>query len=171
MKSILCLMIFHTAVFGKHFLAEVKNGPKNERNLTESTIMKSTILKLRSKNKTEGNDYMVGGLRQPRKEIQNLEGGNFDIVCQLLSTFWQLYEYFGNSHQFLSDPGLLVRSMCLVLWKWVSKTPFWNLTDVTLADEDTNSILTDKVNRAIQGNVAMQVELMQVAPSGDQNWN
>ena len=32
-----------------------------------------------------------------------------------------------------------------------------DLTDVTLADEDTNSILTDDANRAIQGNVAMQV--------------
>ena len=29
-----------------------------------------------------------------------------------------------------------------------------DLTDVTLADEDTNSILADNVNRAIQGNVA-----------------
>ena len=43
------------------------------------------------------------------------------------------------------------------------------LTDVTLADEDTNSILTDNANRVIQGNVAMQ--LMQVAPSGGQIWN
>ena len=32
-----------------------------------------------------------------------------------------------------------------------------NLTDVTLADEDTNSILTNNANRAIKGNVAMQV--------------
>ena len=32
-----------------------------------------------------------------------------------------------------------------------------DLTDVTLAEEDTNLILTDGVNRAIQGNVAMQV--------------
>ncbi len=32
----------------------------------------------------------------------------------------------------------------------------WNLTDVTLADEDSNSILTDKANRTIQRNVAMQ---------------
>ena len=31
----------------------------------------------------------------------------------------------------------------------------WDLTDVTLADEDTNSIPTDNANRAIQGNVAM----------------
>ena len=36
-------------------------------------------------------------------------------------------------------------------------TPFANLTDVTLADEDTNSILTDNVNRAIKGNVAMKI--------------
>ena len=35
--------------------------------------------------------------------------------------------------------------------------PFADLTDVTLADEDTKSILTDNANRAIQGHVAMQV--------------
>ena len=46
---------------------------------------------------------------------------------------------------------------------------FADLTDVTLADEDTNSILTEKANRAIQGNVVMQ--LMQVAPSGGQICN
>ena len=38
-------------------------------------------------------------------------------------------------------------------------TPFADLTDVTLADEDTNSTLTDNANRAIQGNVAMHVML------------
>ena len=32
-----------------------------------------------------------------------------------------------------------------------------DLTDVTLADEDTNSILADNARRAIQGNEAMQV--------------
>ena len=37
--------------------------------------------------------------------------------------------------------------------------PFADLTNVTLADEDTNSILTDNANRAIQGNVAMQATL------------
>ena len=41
----------------------------------------------------------------------------------------------------------------------VTETPCVDLTDVTLADEDTNSILTDNVNRAIQGNVAMQIML------------
>ena len=49
------------------------------------------------------------------------------------------------------------------LWVRVSLTnkltenPFENLTDATLADEDTNPIVTDNANRAIQGNVAMQV--------------
>ena len=60
-----------------------------------------------------------------------------------------------------------------------------DFTDVTLADEDTNSILTDDAKRAIQGNEAMQVmktnasgaiwwpnlQLMQVAPSGGQICN
>ena len=37
---------------------------------------------------------------------------------------------------------------------------------MTLADEDTNSILTDNANSAIQGNVAMHVML-----PGSQLWN
>ena len=41
---------------------------------------------------------------------------------------------------------------------------FADLTDVTLADEDSNLIPTDDVHRAILGNVAMQV-----APSGVQH--
>ena len=53
------------------------------------------------------------------------------------------------------------------LWVGVSVTVrFADLTDVTLADEDTNSILTDNANRALQGNVAMQV-----APPGGQICN
>ena len=43
--------------------------------------------------------------------------------------------------------------MGLVVSHSVSNAWF-NLTDVTLADEDTNSILTDNAKRAIQGNVA-----------------
>ena len=39
----------------------------------------------------------------------------------------------------------------------MSPTPFADLTDVTLVDEDTKSIPTDNANREIQGNVAMQV--------------
>ena len=46
----------------------------------------------------------------------------------------------------------------------VSTRLFADFTDVTLADEDSNSIPTDDVNRAILGNVKMQV-----APPGGQN--
>ena len=52
------------------------------------------------------------------------------------------------------------------LWVLISLTPRLcsDLTDVTLADEDSNSTPADDVNRAILGNMAMHV-----APSGDQN--
>ena len=43
---------------------------------------------------------------------------------------------------------------------------YLDLTDVTLADEDTNSILTDYVDKAILGNVAMQA-----APLGGRMFN
>ena len=39
----------------------------------------------------------------------------------------------------------------LSLSEWVSETPSVNLSDVTLADKETNLILTDKVNR-VMGN-------------------
>ena len=48
----------------------------------------------------------------------------------------------------------------------VTPRPCVDLTDVTLADEDTNSILTDNANRALQGNVAMRV-----TQPGSQLWN
>ena len=48
----------------------------------------------------------------------------------------------------------------------VTEGLFADLTDVTLADEDINSIPADDVNRAILGNVAMQV-----VPPGGQTCN
>ena len=56
---------------------------------------------------------------------------------------------------FLSDPG--VPGPIYVSGLSVTKRRLWNFTDVPLADEDTNSILTVNTNRAIQGNAAMQV--------------
>ena len=44
-----------------------------------------------------------------------------------------------------------------VLSNSLRPTPFADLTDVTLVDEDTNSILTNNTNRTIQDNVAMPV--------------
>ena len=66
--------------------------------------------------------------------------------------------------RFLSDPGvpgLIFVSGC------PSLRHLWlDLTDVTLADEDTNSIITDNANRAIQSNMAMQM-----TPPGGQTYN
>ena len=56
--------------------------------------------------------------------------------------------------QFLSDPGL---STGPIYGSSCEYKTFVNLTDVTLADKETNLILTDKVNRTIQGNVAKQL--------------
>ena len=51
-------------------------------------------------------------------------------------------------------------------------TRFADLNDVTLADEDNNSIPTDDVNRTIIGNVAMHCNVaIQVAPPGGQTCN
>ena len=44
-----------------------------------------------------------------------------------------------------------------VLCHKLSMRPFADLTDVTLVDEDTNSIPTNNTNRTIQDNVAMPV--------------
>ena len=51
---------------------------------------------------------------------------------------------------------------------WVSETPCWNLTDVTLADKDTNSMLTNYANRTIQDNFW---NLNVMSPSGGQICN
>ena len=56
----------------------------------------------------------------------------------------------------LSDPGIpgsIYGSGSL----YVTMRGFADLTDVTLVDEDTKSILTDNAIRAIQGNVAIHV--------------
>ena len=64
----------------------------------------------------------------------------------------------GWDHNFLSDPGIPgVRSMGPIIFNSMSERPCWDLTDVTLADEDTNSIVADDANKAIQDNLVMQV--------------
>ena len=53
-----------------------------------------------------------------------------------------------ESFKFLSDPGKPgVRSLGPDVCPSLSKTPCVDLTDVTLVDEDTKSILTDDANR------------------------
>ena len=65
---------------------------------------------------------------------------------------------------FLSDPGVLGSDLCVPMS--VCKRGLANLTDVTLADQATNSIQADNANMAIQGNVAMKV-----TQSSGQLWN
>ena len=48
----------------------------------------------------------------------------------------------------------------------LTERPFADLPDVTLADEDTNPILTDNANRTFQGNMATRV-----TQPGGQIWN
>ena len=51
---------------------------------------------------------------------------------------------------FLPDPGVSgVRSMGPGLSNYVHPRTLCNFADVTLADDDTNSILADDANRAI----------------------
>ena len=60
--------------------------------------------------------------------------------------------------KFLLDPRIPgVWSLGLDVFPSLTHWTFWDLTDVTLADEDINSIVTDNANRAIQGNIAMQL--------------
>ena len=72
------------------------------------------------------------------------------------------------SYMFLSDPGVLGSDLCVPMSVClsVSKRGCANLTDVTLADQATNSIQADNANMAIQGNVAMKV-----TQSSGQLWN
>ena len=86
------------------------------------------------------------------EKIHTLQGS-------LLDSTLQLYVCVGRGGPGISGTwSPIYGSQCLKL-----TLPFAHLTDVTLADEDSNSIPTDDVNRAILSNVAMQV-----APPGDQ---
>ena len=69
---------------------------------------------------------------------------------------------------FLSDPGVLGSDLCVPMSVClsVSEKGLANLTDVTLADQATNSMQADNANIAIQGNVAMKV-----TQSSSQLWN
>ena len=51
-----------------------------------------------------------------------------------------------------------IQSMGPCLWLSVCMRSYLGLTDVTLADEDANSILTDDAKRATLGNVLTKVE-------------
>ena len=58
---------------------------------------------------------------------------------------------------FLSDPGIPGPIYGSGLSNYVRPRRFADLTDVTLVDEDTNSIPSNNTNRTIQDHVAMPV--------------
>ena len=111
--------------------------------------------------------------RIPDCRVQRLE--NFDISispfqqsCKLLPKYFfsyiVLHFYIGSvqsaSYLWWNISNLRIFIGPRYTWgpiygsRCLSLTPrlFAELTDVTLADEDTNSIPTDNANRAIQGN-------------------
>ena len=57
------------------------------------------------------------------------------------------YNYADDDH-YKEEGVMMMRIRILIIG---------DLTDVTLTNKDTNSILTDNANRALQGNVAMKV--------------
>ena len=70
-------------------------------------------------------------------------------VCPLGQKYWPTTDFFIGPRcpwgPIYGSGSLYVRDV------------FADLTDVTLVDEDTKSILTDNANRAIQGNQSMHV--------------
>ena len=79
----------------------------------------------------------------PHKGGKKLRLASFFLYARL-GSFYRTPVYLG------SDLFVLSVSYKLTI-------PFADLTDVTLADEDTNSILADNAKREIQSNEAMQV--------------
>ena len=105
------------------------------------------------------------GKERHQSEIQTLNGQTGWLQQYIWEEICWLYKAWKWCHIFIGPRcpwGPIYGSWCLKL----STRLCWDSTDVTLADEDSNSIPTDDVNRAIPGNVAMQV-----APSDGQHWN
>ena len=98
------------------------------------------------------------------KRYKSLTAQIDKLVCgQLFSDSYQSFKHLSTFYPqnfwklvFLSDPGVPgVRSMGPVVSNSLQDLVV-DLTDVTLVDEDTNSIPTNN-NRTIQDNVAMPV--------------
>ena len=82
--------------------------------------------------------------------LQSREEKQQNVLCILLPCYALLDP--------LACVPIYLSMICFNKPRWVfKKKTFANLTDMTLHDEDTNSILTDNANRAIQGYEAMQL--------------
>ena len=107
-------------------------------------------------------DFNKKERKEQRNKIYLLKQGGWSRACffDVASDAWRVEcitdDIAESPKTFLSDPGVpgpIFVSGC----PSVTHRRFADLSDVTLADEDTNSILTDNANRAFQRNVAKQV--------------
>ena len=73
------------------------------------------------------------------------------------SVYYMTKQSDHKKHQFFYRTQVNLGSDSWVRMSVTKSNTCVDLTDVTLADEDTNSILADNAKRAIQGNEAMQV--------------
>ena len=114
-------------------------------------------------------NWMIRSLQPDCAPMEHLYNLIFKHKLRVLDIFLNIPNQTSNhrcSRKWLSDPGVPgVRSMGPdSLTHSLTTRLCADLSDVTLADEDSNSIPTDDVNRAFPGNVAMQV-----APSDGQH--
>ena len=85
MKSIICLIIFHT-VFGKHFLVEVEKDPKENELSSDQKLdaeLSDSLDEDEDMTKTEeGNDYWApyARRRNTTAEIEKCGGDNSLII-------------------------------------------------------------------------------------------
>ena len=76
--------------------------------------------------------------------VGNLDTGN----CMFRG---HLRVFVGHFHSFQSCHVIFIRPRCLIYGcQWVSTGGFWDLTDVIVADEDTNSILTSNAYKSFK---------------------
>ena len=78
-------------------------------------------------------------------------------LCFSFNTFAKWKAELNNLNRLFTNFYRIQVSGVRSLGPDVPPTSLWNFIDVTLADEDTNSMLTDNAKRVIQGNEAMQV--------------
>ena len=122
--------------------------------------------------KVWGDTKWIGHTKDERLQKNNKIRWFSYLTQSMLAMFRSLFSALGVLHSLSSSSfTCFYRTQVYLgsdLWIQVSLSPrgFADLTDVTLADEDTNSILTNSACRAIHGKVTMQV----MQPVG-QLWN
>ena len=115
-------------------------------------MMMMRLLMMRFKSLLSSPGSSLGFLRSRSTKVKQMLGELLHLqVVRVLTSFPEMIQDLSNSNS--------------------------DLTDVTLADEDSNSILTDDANRTIRGNMAsgatcwLNFKLIQVVLPDDQDFN